>query len=78
MNPPFNKKQDYNHIKKAIALLNNWWRIVWIMSKWVLFREDYRDLKEEIEKHWYIEELEEWTFKESGAMVWTCIIVYDK
>jgi 16S rRNA G1207 methylase RsmC len=23
MNPPFNKKQDYNHIKKAIALLNN-------------------------------------------------------
>lgn len=78
MNPPYSKRQDYKHIKKAIELLNDWWRIVWLMSRWILFREDYKDLKEEIMEHWYIEELEAGAFKESGTMVWTCLIVYNK
>jgi len=78
MNPPYSKKQDYKHIKKAIELLKDWWRIVWLISRWILFREDYKDLKEDIESHWYIEEIEAWVFKESWTMVWTCLIVYNK
>lgn len=78
MNPPYNKRQDYKHIKKAISLLNTWWRVVWLMSRWILFREDYKDLKEDILEHWYIEEVEAGAFKESWTMIWTCIIVYNK
>jgi hypothetical protein len=48
------------------------------MSKWILFREDYKDLKEDIETHWYIEDLWEWLFKKSGTMVWVCLVVYNK
>lgn len=78
MNPPFNKRQDYKHIKKAIELLADWWRIVGLMSKGILYREDYKDLKEEIANHWYIVEIEDWVFKEAGTMIWTCLIVYNK
>lgn len=78
MNPPYTKKQDLFHIKHAISLLKDWWRLVWLMSRGILFRDEYKELKDDILKNWYIEEVPEWTFKESWTMIWTCIIVYNK
>lgn len=76
-NPPFSKSQDVKHILHMYELLNEWWRIVSIASSSIQTREgklydELRALNPE-----FIE-LPEWSFKESGTLVNTVIVVINK
>lgn len=85
MNPPFENKQDQKHILKAFELLKEWWILVAICSTGVLFRSDYQSLRDLILKYWeyfgsweqYLK-LDNWTFKMSGTMVNSILIVLKK
>lgn len=77
MNPPFENKQDQKHILKARELLKKWWIIVAIASAWVKYRSDYQEFRDFIDKYWYVEDLDAWTFKESWTMV-NSVLIYLK
>jgi 16S rRNA G1207 methylase RsmC len=68
MNPPFEKKQDAQHVLKAYKCLKEGGVLVAIMSAGVTFREDseYRQVRELATE---IINLPETAFKESGTMV---------
>lgn len=80
-NPPFSKNQDIDHIRRMWARLNVGGRIVTIASKhWQISNN-----KKETEfRYWLedvgaiIEPIEAGTFKESGTMVGTNILVINK
>lgn len=80
-NPPFSKNQDIDHIRKMYECLNKGGRIVSIASThWQLSNN-----KKETEFRNWLEKLEavtyyfpEGTFKESGTMVSSILIVIDK
>lgn len=76
-NPPFSKSQDVKHILHMYKLLKEWGRIVSIASSSIQTREwklydELRALNPE-----FIE-LPEWSFKESGTLVNTIIVIIDK
>lgn len=76
-NPPFSKSQDVKHILHMYELLEEWGRIVSVASSSIQTREwklydELRALNPE-----FIE-LPEWSFKESGTMVNTIIVVINK
>lgn len=77
INPPFSKSQDVKHILEAYTLLNKWGRLVSIASSSVKWREWklYDELKALNPE--FIE-LPDWSFKESGTMVNTVIVVINK
>lgn len=77
MNPPFSKSQDVKHILEAYKYLRDWWRIVAVASSSIQNREgklydELRALNPE-----FIE-LPGWSFKESGTMVNSVIVVINK
>lgn len=80
-NPPFNKNQDIDHIRKMYACLKEGGRLVSVASKsWsigsqkkqVLFREWLNEVGATTE------EIENGSFKESGTLVGGIIISIDK
>jgi hypothetical protein len=78
MNPPFELQQDIDHIKHAYSLLNPAGNLVSVMGEGSFFRED----KKAIEfREWldsvggYSEKLPEGSFKESGTMVNTRLVI---
>jgi predicted RNA methylase len=80
-NPPFNKNQDIDHIRKMYEVCKTGGRIVTIASNsWRLGSQ-----KKQVEfREWLdnigavVEDVEAGTFKESGTNIATCIIVIDK
>jgi len=81
MNPPFTKQQDVKHILHAWEMLSKGGRLVSIVSESPFFRENslskwFRDWLL-INKATIID-LDAGTFKESGTMVKTRLIVVDK
>lgn len=80
MNPPFTRQQDIDHVMRAWWYLNDGGRLVAIMSPGFTFRENsksvaFRELVEE-NGHWI--ELPEGTFKDSGTMVGSVLVVLNK
>lgn len=80
-NPPFSKNQDIDHIKKMYEVLNENGRIVTIASThWIHSSNkketEFREWLEEINAE--IIHLEAGSFKESGTMVETVILVINK
>ena len=80
MNPPFERQQDIDHVLHAWKFLKDGGRLVSIMSASVMFRENRKttEFREFVELHGYIERLPDESFKTSGTMVSTCVIVLDK
>jgi len=76
-NPPFSKSQDVKHILEMYEHLKEWWRIVSIASastrtrEWKLY-DNFHALNPE-----FIE-IENWTFKDSGTMVNSVIVIVNK
>lgn len=77
-NPPFTRQQDVDHVISMIDICCG--RVVSVMSASVLFRDnkktvDFRDHIEHLGGRFI--DLPENSFKESGTMVNTCILVVD-
>ena len=81
MNPPFSyeghPQADIDHVEHAIKFLLPGGRVVSIMSAGVLFRENKKTVafREMVGLRGTLEPLPEGSFKESGTMVNTCILV---
>lgn len=80
MNPPFSNGQDMRHVTHAFSLLKPGGRLVAIVSEGPFFRTTnaavaFRGM---VDMFGSSEELDEGTFKESGTMVKTRIVVLDK
>lgn len=73
MNPPFEKRQDVAHVKRAFELLAPGGRLVAIMSPLGAIQ-----LQDEAPFDFFIEKLPEGSFKESGTGVASVIVVADK
>ncbi|WP_105680562.1 methyltransferase [Cronobacter dublinensis] len=78
MNPPFSRQTDIKHVSHALKFLKPGGLLVSVMASSVTFRSnklttDFRQLIEERGGH--IEELPEGSFKSSGTMVNTVIVV---
>jgi SAM-dependent methyltransferase len=77
MNPPFEKRQDVFHVRKAFDMLVPGGRLVSVMSAGVKFREDRigREFRDFVDEHdGRIIDLPEGSFKESGTGVNTVIV----
>jgi SAM-dependent methyltransferase len=77
MNPPFSKRQDIKHVMHALKFLKPGGRLVAVMPASVDFRQDRltTDFRKMIT---HMERLPEGSFKSSGTMVKTAIVVIDK
>lgn len=80
MNPPFTKLQDVKHVFHAFSLLKEGGKLVSIVSESPFFRsgdlcEKFRELIDMQGKSFV---LDEGSFKESGTMVRTRIVVLEK
>jgi len=78
MNPPFGRQADIKHVNHALKFLKSGGMLVSVMSSSVTFRSnkltaDFRQMVEDRGGH--IEELPESSFKSSGTMVSTVIVV---
>lgn len=81
MNPPFAKQEDARHFLHALQFLKPGGRIVAIMSIAVTFRNTplYLGVREVVAiAKGTIEPLPPGSFKESGTMVNTALVIYDK
>lgn len=80
MNPPFSKKQDIKHVTRAFRLLNSSGVLVAIMSAGTKFRNDAMttEFRQLVEKHGFIKDLPENSFKEAGTAVNTIMVVLRK
>jgi 16S rRNA G1207 methylase RsmC len=81
MNPPFSKGQDIQHVTHALGFLKPGGRLVAIMGAGVTFRQDKRatEFRELVQAMGgTIARLPEGSFKSSGTMVNTVIVVIDK
>lgn len=78
MNPPFAKQADIHHVKHAHKFLAPGGLLVAVMSAGVLFRENRltTEFRQWVnERDGTVEELPEGSFKESGTMVNTVVVV---
>ena len=80
-NPPFSKNQDIDHIRKMYECLNEGGRIVTVASTHWQFSNnkketEFRNWLDELKVAIY--EIPKGTFKESGTMVSSVLIVIDK
>jgi len=78
MNPPFGRQADIKHVTHALKFLKPGGRLVSVMSSSVTFRNNKltAEFRETIESRGgHIEELPSGSFKESGTMVNTVIVV---
>lgn len=78
MNPPFSRQADIKHVNHALKFLKPGGKLVSVMASSVTFRsnkltEDFRETVKS--KGGWIEELPEGSFKSSGTMVNTVIVV---
>ena len=78
MNPPFSKQADIKHVLHALRFLKPGGLLVSVMSAGVTFRQnkltnDFRSLVEQ--RGGFIEELPDGSFKTSGTMVNTVVVV---
>lgn len=80
MNPPFENRADAKHVLHAWSLLKDGGRMVAIMGAGVKFRreQEYQSVRALIGAHGTMEDLPAGSFKESGTMVNTVIVVMDK
>lgn len=81
MNPPFENGQDVIHIMNAYAYLTEHGQLISVISPHSLFAEDSRSkrFRNFLEgKNVYIENLPEGSFKSSGTMISTKLIVIRK
>jgi hypothetical protein len=80
MNPPFENKQDIDHVKHAFDLLIDGGRLVSVMSASVMHNSDKKAtaFREFVDDHGYFQELPEGSFKESGTNVNAVLCVLDK
>ena len=78
MNPPFENRQDVQHVKHAYTFLKPGGRLVSIMSEGTFFRSDCAEFREWLSEIGYDLELEAGAFKESGTNIKTRIIVIEK
>jgi len=81
MNPPFAKQADIDHVNHAWKFVRPGGKLVAVMSAWVTFRSnktttDFRDGVERLGGE--LTPLPEGSFKESGTMVNTVVLVMDK
>jgi len=77
MNPPFSKNQDIKHILHAYSLLEEWGRVVSIASASIQSRNwKLYDKLKELNPEFL--EVPAWSFKESGTMVNTVILILNK
>lgn len=76
-NPPFSKSQDVKHILHMYKCLHKWGRIVSVASASIKTRQGklYDELRQ-LNPEYY--ELPDGSFKESGTMVGTVIVVINK
>lgn len=78
MNPPFEKQSDIRHVLHALDFLRPGGRLVSIMAAGVRFRDNRltRDFRDRVVScgGWF-EDLPEGSFKESGTMVNTTLVV---
>lgn len=80
-NPPFNKNQDIDHIRKMYQVCKTGGRIATIASNsWRTGSQnkqvEFREWLEEINA--VVEDIEAGAFKESGTNIATCMIIIDK
>jgi predicted RNA methylase len=78
MNPPFTRQADIHHVRHAMKFLNANGRLVAIMSGGTMFRENKLAIEFRAEiaaLGGVISPLPEGSFKESGTMVNTCLLV---
>lgn len=80
MNPPFAKQADVDHVTKAFGHLAEGGRLAAIMSSGWTFRTNKKSLEfcELVRKHGRFFHNDPGSFKESGTMVNTVIVVLDK
>lgn len=80
MNPPFSRQQDIDHVMHAWHILASPGILVSVVSESPFFRttEKARDFRELVETHGYSEKLPEGSFKESGTLVSTRLVVLEK
>jgi hypothetical protein len=80
MNPPFELGQDIDHVMKAYTLLADVSCLVAIMCEGPFYREDKKAIafREWLDKVGGSEKLPEGSFKESGTMVSTRLVVIRK
>lgn len=81
MNPPFERQQDLDHVRKAYRALKPGGRLVAIMAPGFEFRQDrksqeFRGWLDEVGATW--EDLPEGSFKASGTGVGTRLVVVDR
>lgn len=78
MNPPFSA--DIDHVMHAYEILNPGGRIVAIMSEGVFYRSDKKSasFRDWLKDKGYTEELDAGTFKASGTMVKSRIVVINR
>ncbi len=81
MNPPFNKRDEDQHVCRAFDMLKSGGILVAILPEGWFFREDKKAVNfRDFTKHFGIheEELDPGAFKESGTMIKTRIVVLRK
>jgi predicted RNA methylase len=82
MNPPFSRGQDIAHVRHAYGMLNDGGRLVAITAPGWTFRNDkkHTEFRSWVEKlpSFECHDLDSGTFKESGTMVATKLVVMDK
>ena len=80
MNPPFSKQQDIKHVMHAYSMLREGGRLVSVMSSSFTFRENNlsRDFREFVATHGEVIELPPGSFKTSGTMVNTVLVILRK
>lgn len=74
-NPPFSKQQDIDHVHKMLDMADT---VVSVMSASVLWRENKKtvDFMKRVESlDGMVYQLPDETFKESGTLVKTCVVV---
>lgn len=80
MNPPFQRSQAPLHVKHAIRQLKPGGRLVSIMPTSIMQRQDrlHREVRAELMRHGTIHPLPDDAFRESGTMVRTVLVTYNK
>lgn len=80
MNPPFEFLRDIDHVNHAFAQLRDGGRLVSVMSHGVTFRREKKaaEFRELVAKHGRIEPLPAGSFKHSGTMVNTIVVILDR
>lgn len=78
LNPPFERNQDAIHVQKAYEVIRTGGRIVSVMAAGVKFSERYQSFRDWLADKGEIIDLPEGSFKESGTMVSTVLVVVSK